>query len=160
MKAWCASVMYVNVKGVDLGAFRYIFGIHMLHNIYPRCRIPCGILYLQFFYTLFLAHIFFIFIFLLYYIEFQSVNIKDKVPTNKQNNNKKKPKLWCIICSQPISLISRTILGWLYFFFFSFGSRHFPHPRPVGWYIVCYVCCFSLGESSNLRHNKNKFHLT
>lgn len=78
----------MNVKGVNLGAFRYIFGIHMLHNIFPRCRIPCGILYLQFFYTLFLAHLFF---FLgLYYIEFQSVNIKDKVPTKKQNKIIKK----------------------------------------------------------------------
>ena len=30
--------MYVNVKGVNLGAFRYIFGIHMLHNIFPQVQ--------------------------------------------------------------------------------------------------------------------------
>lgn len=127
LKAWCASVMYVNVKGVNLGAFRYIFGIHMLHNIFLQVQnslwhLISAVLLYSF------LHIFFFF--LLYYIEFQCVN-KDKVPTNKQNLKKqtKKNKLWCIICSQPISLIFGTILGWLPFFFFS--------PPPLEVDILC-----------------------
>lgn len=77
--------MYVNVKVVNLMGFTFtnlepldtFFGIHMLHffpAIFPRCRIPCGILYLQFFYTFFFF--FFLHIFLLFSIETQSANIE------------------------------------------------------------------------------------
>lgn len=90
MKARCVSVMYVNVKGVDLGAFRYIFGIHMLHNIFPQVQnslwhLISAVLLYSFSCTFFF--------FLLYYVELQSVNIKDKVPTNKQNDERKKKNL-------------------------------------------------------------------
>lgn len=76
LKAWCARVTYVNVKGADLGAFRYVFGIHMLHKIVS----PGAEFLLWHLISAILLYFFFLFVFpctfffcLLYYIEFQSV---------------------------------------------------------------------------------------
>lgn len=52
--------MYVNVKGVNLGAFRYIFGIHMLHNIFPQVQNSLWhLISAVLLYSPFLAHFFF-----------------------------------------------------------------------------------------------------
>lgn len=108
VKAWCvcmcaSEVMYVNVKVVNLMGFTltnlepldtFLVFTCSTWAIFPRCRIPCGILYLQFFYTMF----FFFFsctYFCFFSIETQSANIelsKNKVPKNSKQNEKKRKK--------------------------------------------------------------------
>lgn len=110
--------MYVNVKGVDLGAFRYIFGIHMLHNIYPRCRIPCGILYLQFFYTLFLAHIFFIFFFCFITLNFNLLILRIRcLQTSKIIIKKPQTLMYNLFLANLPDLQNNLRVALLFFFF-------------------------------------------
>lgn len=118
--------------------------LHSSNFFFSRCRIPCGILYLQLFYTV-LLHIF-----LLFSIETQSANnelSKNKVPKNykqnKKNVKKNKHKIRCIFCSQPTAKTSRTILGWLSFLV-EIILICIPNLWVELYCILCNVCCFLL----------------
>lgn len=127
----------------------------------PRCRIPCGILYLQlfffcfvfftlfcfvlgffFFVIVFLPHIFILF---LLFFHWNSNPLILGIRCLKQENSiiikNKTTKIRRFLCLQPTSKILRTILGWL-----SFCSRindnDNMHPKPVGWTILYVMCAF------------------